>query len=161
MDPATLPLPAAGREPSAPPNLRIAQSAGRGRGVFAEQAFGAGEVIERAPVIVFARTDVRPLAGTLLDDYWFWWDEQHNAAALGCGSLYNHACPANARYAPDAAGRTMVFVAVRDIAAGEELTVDYRSFGASVDWEALHSFPIEGYPTFKHLLQALKKVLRA
>ncbi|MBL8670132.1 MAG: SET domain-containing protein [Alphaproteobacteria bacterium] len=52
-------------------------------------------------------------------------------------------------------------IAVRDIAAGEELTVDYRTFGASVDWEVLHGFPIEGYPTFKALLQALKKKLRA
>jgi SET domain-containing protein len=50
--------------------------------------------------------------------------------------------------------------AVRDIAVGEELTVDYRSFGASLDWEKMHDFKVEGYATFKEALQALKKVLR-
>lgn len=103
----------------------MAESPGRGRGVFAARAFAAGEVLERAPVIVFPRADVRPLAGTLLDDYWFWWDEDHNAAALGCGSLYNHDCPANARYERDPATRTLTFVAVRAIDAGEEITINY------------------------------------
>ena len=118
-------------EPSAPPGLRIATTAARGRGVFAARAFRRDEVIERAPVIVFPRSDVRALQGTLLDDYWFWWDEVHNAAALGCGSLYNHACPANARYHRELVARMLVFVAVRDIAAGDEITINYN--GASDD----------------------------
>jgi SET domain-containing protein len=112
--------------PSAPPGLRIAAAAGRGRGVFATRGFRAGEAIERAPVIVFPRSQVRSLEGTVLDDYWFWWDEVHNAAALGCGSLYNHACPANARYERDHAARSLVFVAARDIAAGDEITINYH-----------------------------------
>lgn len=112
--------------PSAPPGLAIASTPGRGRGVFAARAFRRGEVIERAPVIPFARSIVAPLAGSILDDYWFWWDEQHNAAALGCGSLYNHACPANARFDRDFTSRTLVFSAVRAIAVGEEITINYR-----------------------------------
>ena len=115
-----------GQPPSAPPGLCIAEVPGRGRGVVAARAFRAGEVIERAPVVVFLREQVRPLEGTLLDDYWFWWDETHNALALGSGSLYNHACPANARFVRDEAARVLVFVAVRDVAAGEELTVNYH-----------------------------------
>jgi len=113
-------------EPSAPPGLRIGTTPSRGRGVFATRAFRAGEVIERAPVVVFPRVDVHGLERTLLDDYWFWWDEVHNAAALGCGSLYNHACPANARYDRDLAARILVFTAVRDIAPGAEITVNYH-----------------------------------
>lgn len=112
--------------PSAPPGLRIGDVEGRGRGVFATRAFRAGEVIERAPVVVFPREIVRPLEGTLLDDYWFCWDETHNAMSLGCGSLYNHTCPANARFVPDLAARILVFTAVRDIANGEEVTVNYH-----------------------------------
>lgn len=114
-------------EASAPPGLRVGESPGRGRGVFAARAFAVGEVIERAPVIVFPRAEVRPLRGTLLDDYWFWWDDVHNAAALGCGSLYNHACPANARYECEPTTRTLVFTAARAIACGEEITINYGS----------------------------------
>ena len=113
-------------QPSAPPGLRIGTAAGRGRGVFAARAFRAGEVIERAPVIVFVREQVRALEGTVLDDYWFWWDELHNAAALGCGSLYNHACPANACYERNLGSRVLVFVAACDIAAGAEITINYH-----------------------------------
>ena len=87
--------------PSSPAGLRIGETPARGRGVFAARRFAAGEVIERAPVIVFSRAIVQPLAGTRLDDYWFWWDETHNCLGLGCASLYNHAAPANARFARD------------------------------------------------------------
>jgi hypothetical protein len=43
----------------------------------------------------------------------------------GYGSLYNHSYRPNARYV-DLAGRTKVFTALRDIAAGEEITVNYN-----------------------------------
>jgi hypothetical protein len=111
---------------SVSPGLRIGEAAGCGRGVFATRTFQVGEVIERAPVVVFPRALVRPLEGSVLDSYWFWWDEQHNAMCLGCGSLYNHACPANARFERDTAAKELVFVAVRGIAAGEEITVNYH-----------------------------------
>lgn len=115
-----------GSECSAAPGLRIARAQGRGRGVFAARAFAAGEVIERAPVVVFPRALVAPLEGSLLDDYWFWWDEYHNAMVLGCGGLYNHACPANARFSCDAVARVVVFTAVRGIVSGEEITINYH-----------------------------------
>ena len=92
-------------EPTAPAGLRIAVSPGRGRGVFATRTFEIGDLIERAAAIPFARELVAPLRATLLDDYWFWWDDAHNAVVLGCGTLYNHACPANARYATEAVTR--------------------------------------------------------
>jgi SET domain-containing protein len=43
----------------------------------------------------------------------------------GYGSLYNHSYRPNARYV-DLAGRTKLFTAIRDIAAGEEITVNYN-----------------------------------
>lgn len=69
--------------PMAPIDLAVRDVPGRGRGVHALRAFRRGEVLERAPVIVVPRTDVESLRGTLLDDYWFWWDELHVACALG------------------------------------------------------------------------------
>ena len=113
-------------DPSAPPGLRIGASPGRGRGVFAAHPFAPGELLERAAAIVFPRGIVAPLRGTLLDDYWFAWDACSLAAVLGCGSLYNHACPANARFVVEPESRTVAFLAVRSIAAGDEVTVNYH-----------------------------------
>jgi SET domain-containing protein len=120
-----MPDPNAG-EPTAAPGLAVRDAGSRGRGVFATRAFAAGAVLERAPVLVIPRRDCAPLRGSLLDSYWFWWDDAHNAAALGCGSLYNHACPANARFDRDPVARTLVFTAVRPIAPGDEITINYH-----------------------------------
>lgn len=94
--------------------------------MFATRAFAVGERIERAPVLVVPRTDVAPLRGTLLDDYWFAWDSAHVACGLGWASLYNHACPANAAFTLVPAARAIDFTAVRPIAAGEEITINYQ-----------------------------------
>ena len=109
-----------------PTALHVCESKGRGRGVFALRSVQPGELLERAPVLVVPRQQVAPLRGTLLDDYWFLWDEQHIACALGWASLYNHACPANASFTCDPASRTITFVAVRGIRAGEEVTNNYQ-----------------------------------
>ena len=112
--------------PSAPVGLRVIESKGRDRGVAATRAFRRGEVIERAPVIVVARSLLQPLRGSVLDDYWFWWDEEHNACALGWAALYNHACPANTAFRLERAARVIVFEAAADIEAGEEVTINYH-----------------------------------
>jgi hypothetical protein len=112
--------------PSAPAGLQIAELPGRGRGVVAARAFATGECIEVAPVLIVPRSDAALLQGRLLDNYWFWWDQDHNALGLGCASLYNHGCPANARFARDPAACTLTFTAVRAIAAGEEITINYH-----------------------------------
>ena len=112
--------------PSAPVGLRVIESKSRGRGLAATRAFLRGEVLERAPVIIVARTLLQRLRGSLLDDYWFWWDDEHNAFALGWAALYNHACPANTRFRLERAGRLIVFKAAADIEAGEEVTINYH-----------------------------------
>jgi SET domain-containing protein len=45
--------------------------------------------------------------------------------SLGYGSLYNHSYRPNARY-DDEGGQAKVFRTLRDIAAGEEITVNYK-----------------------------------
>ena len=47
------------------------------------------------------------------------------ALALGFGSLYNHSYRPNARY-DDVGRQAKAFTALRDIAAGEEVTVNYN-----------------------------------
>ena len=62
----------------------------------------------------------------MLDDYWFWWDEEHNACALGWAALYNHACPANAAFRLERGPRVIVFAAAADIEPGDEVTINYH-----------------------------------
>lgn len=115
-----------GLSPLPPVGLIVRASPGRGRGVFAARAFRKGEVLERAPVIVVPRAQLAPLRGTLFDDYWFWWDELHNACALGWAALYNHGCPANAAFHREHEDRVLVFTAVADIAGHTEVTINYH-----------------------------------
>ncbi len=113
-------------EPTSPAGLAIRELPGRGRGVVARRAFRAGEILEVAPVIVVPRHQVEPLRGTVMDDYWFWWDPEHNACALGWASIYNHACPANAAFRCDMAARVVVVTAAVDIDPGTEVTINYH-----------------------------------
>jgi SET domain-containing protein len=106
--------------------VEVKRARGKGRGVFARRPIRKGEVIERVPVLVMSAeeyvggVDQSPLAG-----YVFAWGEGQIALALGYGSLYNHSFKPNARY-QDVPPRTKQFVALRDIGAGEEVTVNYN-----------------------------------
>lgn len=110
---------------------------GKGRGVFARRWIRAREVIEKVPVIVLPVEEGE--AGRLAD-YVFLWNRRSVALALGYGSLYNHSYRPNARY-DDVGKQTKVFTALRDIAPGEEITVNYN--GEPED-ESPVGFPVLG-----------------
>jgi len=103
------------------------------RGVFALKAFGAGEIVEVCPVLWLRGHDA-PLPKQL-KDYTFNWEHltggKHpgHGLALGFGSLYNGANPANLRHKAvwDSPYPFLLFVADRVISEGEELTVNYSS----------------------------------
>ena len=99
---------------------------GKDRGVFARRPIEQGELIERVPVIVLPAEEVGEYPRERgLGAYVFEWGRGTVALALGYGSLYNHSYEPNARY--DFSGRrTMLFVALRKIAAGEEITLNYN-----------------------------------
>jgi uncharacterized protein len=107
----------------------VASSPGRGRGVFARRPFARNEVIELCPVIALSERDAERLNETGLYDYYFGWgkDGKQAAIALGFGSLYNHSFTPNAEHRKDIAGNTMSIVAVREIAAGEEIFIRYQT----------------------------------
>jgi len=104
------------------PLIEVKRIKGKGRGVFAKQFIPAGTVIERVPVLVFPMDN--PLADRL-SDYVFMWGRGTVALALGYGSLYNHSYTPNARY-DDIRQQSKEFTAIRDIEAGEEITVNYN-----------------------------------
>lgn len=110
------------------PGLYIAQSNKEGRGVYTSVPINEGDIIEVCPVIEIPISQVPIIHKTVLHDYYFLWGEEMNACAiaLGNGSLYNHEIHANANFILDFEHKTIDFVAVKDISAGEEITINYN-----------------------------------
>ena len=110
----------------------------KGRGAYASRAHAKGETVEACPVVLFSGSytsipeEVRKLLfnwGVLANT-----DSGH-CLALGYGSMYNHENPANMRYEADAEAGVLRFVAIRDIVADEELTVNYNAVGGGHESE--------------------------
>ena len=110
------------------PSLYIAQSALGGRGVFTGAPIKKGDMIEVCPVIVMKEGEMAVLDTTTLYDYYFLWgdDQKQCAIALGFGSLYNHSAPSNADYFMEFEELFIEIYAVRNIEAGEEITINYN-----------------------------------
>ena len=79
-------------------------------------------------MIVLPGAEIEHLERTVLQDYYFLWgaDEKDAAILLGLCSLCNHSYQPNAVFLPCPETRTIRFVALRDIEAGEEVTTNYN-----------------------------------
>lgn len=110
------------------PHLYIAPSDIDDRGVFCGQPIPKGSVIEICAVIVIRGDEMKQLKKTALYNYYFDWieEEKSGAIALGYGSLYNHSYHPNTEYLIDYEMNTLSFHALRDIEAGEEITINYN-----------------------------------
>jgi hypothetical protein len=108
--------------------VRLGLTRTKGRGVFARRPIRAGEVIERAPVLVVPAADWKAMEKTVAYNYTFAWgrDGEDAAFALGYGSLYNHSYTPNARFDRDHEGLVIEFIAIHDIALDEEILVNYN-----------------------------------
>lgn len=115
--------------------LRLGLAPGRGRGVFAAATIARGELFERAPVIISPAAEWPQLEQTVLFHYTFSWGANLKQAAIGLGyaSLYNHSFAPNARYLLQRDDHLIHFVALREIAAGEEITINYNGEPADRD----------------------------
>ena len=107
----------------------------RGRAMFACRKFLKGELIERAPVIPINQKQWPSAEKTILSDYAFDWGEhdEHAAIALGYVSIYNHSYTPNAQLEELLDELMMEVVAIRDIQAGEEITINYNGDPESQD----------------------------
>jgi uncharacterized protein len=99
----------------------------KGRCVFAKQDFLRGSILERAPIIEIPQKDWQIIEKTCLHNYAFGWgsDQDQAAIALGIGSLFNHSYEPNAFYRKLLDEQMVEFIALWDIRAGEEITVNY------------------------------------
>ena len=109
-----------------PPHLTIRESAIAGRGLFTTRPLTAGETLFIVTGEVVDESEA--LRREREEDNWYiYWnhaDHYIDAADSGMGRYVNHCCTPNAVTVPrDNASVTLV--AMRDIAEGEELTIDY------------------------------------
>lgn len=112
--------------------LIVKDTGAKGRGVFTNEAIEADTIIEIAPVIVMSSADREHLDKTLLHDYIFEWGEDKSQCcmALGLVPMYNHSYTSNSDYYMDFEEQLMVIKTVRNIEAGEEITINYNG-----DWD--------------------------
>jgi len=108
--------------------LFVKRTGKKGRGVFTKEVIKGNTVIEESPVIVMSAEDRMLLDKTLLHDYIFAWGNQKDQCcmALGFIPLYNHSYTSNCEYFMDFEEETIQIKTVRQIEAGEELTINYN-----------------------------------
>ncbi|MER8880822.1 SET domain-containing protein-lysine N-methyltransferase [Mesorhizobium sp. M0684] len=108
----------------------------KGRGVFANIHFKAGDLIERAPTWGFDDEAANLFMRTGLLEYYFVRDDLRQKADLmagyvvfGFASMVNHSLNPNAQtnWADGDAGAWVSIVAIKDIMVGEEITHRYRN----------------------------------
>ena len=110
------------------PWLYIKKTKVRGRGVYTKEPIAKDTLVELAPVIVMSAAERKVMDQTVLHDYIFEWGEDRLQCcmALGWIPVYNHAVPSNCIYEMNYKQELIYVLTVRDIAAGEELFINYN-----------------------------------
>ena len=93
----------------------------KGRGVFANQAVMKKQIIEICELLLMDLNEVGPT----LEGYVYQYNKKLVALALGNGSFYNHSENPNGRFYFNYRKKLLYIEAIREIGAGEEITVDY------------------------------------
>lgn len=117
-----------------------------GLGGFAARGIAYGELVEAAPVMKVRSTDLGQGLAADWGRYWFhyggidrggsrvWMEPKRRSAAmaLGYGGIYNHSYAPNIAPWKEYSAGVLEFIALRDIAEGEEL---YQNYGWPADDE--------------------------
>lgn len=99
-----------------------------GNGVFTSAFIRKNTVVEVSPVIVMSHEERQLLDKTLLHDYIFEWGNRSKKCCMATGyvPLYNHSYNSNCEYEMEFDKDIISVIAVKDIAAGEELFINYN-----------------------------------
>lgn len=103
----------------------------KGFGVFSFEKIGAGDLIECSPVIIIPENQIYK---TILNEYFFVWNDKDAALALGFGSLFNHSSKPNAIFTTDNYRGCVFFSAKVDILPNTEITINYTQSGETKLW---------------------------
>ncbi|MFX1325998.1 MAG: SET domain-containing protein-lysine N-methyltransferase [Promethearchaeota archaeon] len=107
-------------------------SAKKGRGVFAKNDIKKGTIIDIAYVVPIPNKDYKKISKTILYNYcYIWEDPKHkpeftNAITLSISQFINHSYDPNVVYLYDYKNQAIEFSALKEIAKGEELLVNYN-----------------------------------
>jgi SET domain-containing protein len=96
------------------------------RGMIASRLIRRGEVIEACPVVLLPISELPHIHKTELQNYYYDWNKQNISLALGYGSLINHSYTPNTNYRWDYQHHRLIFFAIKDIPAGEEVLTNYN-----------------------------------
>ena len=112
------------------PALHVRSSPKHGLGVFTREPLAADAVVERCAVLESMVRSVRGRPAPQMVRYMYrGWKQFPDVSFMpaGFGTMYNNGerC-CNVRWELDMNSRCLSFHAIRDIEAGEELTIDYR-----------------------------------
>jgi hypothetical protein len=94
----------------------------RGRCVVADKSFIHGEIIETAPILLVEKKHNKHLVNYTYE----WHGKKIYALVLGYGSVYNHSYKPNANFYWDYSNQQMIYMAIKNIEIGEEITVNYN-----------------------------------
>lgn len=110
------------------PALYLADTSGKGRGVFTNMDINPSIVVETSSVLVMSAADRVHLDATPLYNYIFEWgsNSEQCCTAWGYISMYNHSYDANCEYFMDFDACTVMIKTVKPIQKGEELTINYN-----------------------------------
>jgi len=104
----------------------------KGKGVFAKTEIKKGTIIDVAHVIPLPNKDYEKIRKTILWNYCYIWEdpkhepEYQSAISLSISQFINHSYEPNVRYIYDYEYNCIEFETLRDIEAGEEITVNYN-----------------------------------
>jgi len=110
------------------PSLYVAESRGRGRGVFTAEVIDNESLIEICPLLVIPSEQVSTIHQTIFHDYYFLLPDSDGGACipLGYGCLYNHSETPNAEVRIDMENKQIEIHAIENILAGAEVFIDYQ-----------------------------------
>ena len=99
-----------------------------GRGVCSTVPIRRKAIVEVSPVIPLSAKDWKLVKQTRLEAYVYAWGKTGKGAAvpLGFGGLFNHCDDPNLTFFLNQEKHWITFCARRDVAAFEQLTIDYR-----------------------------------
>jgi uncharacterized protein len=111
------------------PQLFIAPTDRKGRGVYTSKRIPANTIIEISPVIVLSPKERKAIEETKLYNYIFEWGNSNRQGAMGLGyiSLYNHSYNANCEYDMDYENLIMTIKTVKPVKKGSELCINYNA----------------------------------
>lgn len=96
------------------------------RGMIASCDIKKGAIIEKCPIVLLPKSDLPALFSTKLNNYYFDWTVDTRAVVLGYGSVINHSFSPNADYRYDYKNKFMIYFAISDIQAGDEVLINYN-----------------------------------